>query len=185
MRYRNFAVIAVVLLFTSCEQLKYFTRLNFVLPFSREFAAPQLDTGTTLPPEGLVLSLPEVGIVTNSEESLQKFSISKEQIAEVNLRSFSELANDSAGHCNFNFVDSLNVYISARGLPEVLMAEQNNIPDNADSVSFDCIAQNLKDYFMKDTIMVRMQGRFYKVPKQAKYKTDFKFGIVANVLDVE
>lgn len=181
MGFRAFVALASLLLLASCEKIKYLSNVNVDMPFSKEFVSPAFDSGFHVPIEGLSYSLPPLAIVTGSAASIHKVGLDTSQVVAIKLKEFSQTV--SGGHrCSFDFVDSLRVYISAEGLPEILMTDQNTIPDHADSVSFHCSEQNLKEYLLKDTIYLRLQGHFNGVPEPSTFRTNFKFGTTARLL---
>jgi hypothetical protein len=173
----NLLPMAALLLFaTSCNKLRHLADINFNLPYSQEFAAPAIDSTVPIPPGGLPVSLPAVAVPTNSKTEMEKNNISSDLITVVKLKSFSQKTTTG----NFNFTDTLQVYMSAPGLPETLLAYKNGIPVNTDNIVFDCTDKNLKEYFLQDTVYLRMQGHFKTAPPAAQYKTEFTFGITAN-----
>ncbi|WP_276133883.1 hypothetical protein [Polluticoccus soli] len=181
MGYRAFTAVATLLLLASCEKIRYFSNVNVDMPYSKEFVSPAFDSGFHVPVEGMSYSLPILAVATGSLASINKMGLDTGQVIAIKLRSFSQKVS-SGHHCNFDFVDSLQVYISAVGLPEILMTDQNSIPNDADSISFHCSEQNLKDYLLKDTVYLRLQGHFNGVPEPATFKTNFKFGTTARLL---
>lgn len=181
MGYRVFVALAALLFTTSCEKIKYLSNVSLDMPYSKEFASPEFDSAFHVPVGGVSYSLPTLAIVTSSAASIRNMGLDTSQVVAIRLKSFSQKISGSH-NCNFGFVDSLQVFVSAEGLPEILMTDQNDIPNDADSISFHCSEQNLKDYLLKDTVYLRLQGHFNGVPKPSTFRTDFRFATTARLL---
>lgn len=179
MRSKIFMATAVLILLTSCNKVKYLADvdLNVDLSYSKQFSVPAVDTNY-FPENGLLYSFPVQAFETNSLEVLASHSLTTDKLDRVNLKSFSQKISKSQ---DFDFVDSVQVFISADGMPEILMAKQNNVPPDSRTINFECVDQDLKLYFLKEKIYLRMQGHFNTAPKAAIYTSNFKFNVVGNL----
>ncbi len=172
-----YLIIPVFLSLTSCDKLMYLANINITLPYSEKFSIPAPDTLIPLPPEGITYSLPPITVETNMAEELEERNMEEEQIKKIYLKNFSQKI--SGGTINFNFADSIRVYLKAKGLPEILVAYNNKVPKDIDSISFDCTDENLESYFIQDSISMRMEGHFLQMHPQANYRADFSFVMTA------
>lgn len=170
----------IMLVLVSCEKIRNMAVMNINLPYAQTLSVPTIDT-TGFPPEGMAVSFPTLALATNSIEVLNKYDIENEKIVAITLKSFIQKIVRGENR-SFDFMDKIQVYISANGLSEKLMAYNNNIPKNTDSISMACIGGDLKPYLVKDTIYLRVYGQFNKVPEQADYELDFNFGLLADML---
>jgi hypothetical protein len=57
---------------------------------------------------------------------------------------------------NLDFVKSINVYVKAPGLQDLLVATKSNIPAGSTSVLLDPTGQNIKEHLFKDKIQFRL-----------------------------
>ena len=84
---------------------------------------------------------------------------------------------------NFDFMDTIRVYVSAQGLEEKLAAKKYGIPKGQQTLELDCEDVNLKEYFIKDTMYIRFGGHFTGVPdSNAKIELTPTFNMLANPL---
>lgn len=136
-----------------------------------------------LPPEGLTVPLPPIAAATNIESNLQQYNTSSNLIETVKLGMFHLTMEQPPGQ-NFDLVDSLWMYIHADGLDKKLAAYKFDIPKGTQKVEFDIEDLELKEYFIKDSIYVTLQGHFYEVPeKGTEMKVDASFDVTANPLN--
>jgi hypothetical protein len=178
--YRSLLVVVFLFTLTSCDKLKNMITMRVNVPYSSEFVL-DADTSIMIPPGGVVISLPTMVFTPNSDDILQAHNLTENEIVEVKLRTFVQKVKDANG-ADENSVDSLELFISTKQKPELMIAHQFNISDNIDSVVFDCVADNLKDYFLQDTIYMRLQGHFNRAPKDIRYQSDMAFTIVSKPL---
>lgn len=186
MGYRVVYAVALMIFFSSCQKvnvLKNLTNLKFDLPYSQEYTAPGLDSNIQLPSTGLSYSFPAMPVATNATESMKNLNVNENQVEKMTLKSFSQQIFNTAG--GFDFADSLQVYVSAKDMPEILMAYSYDIPKNTDSLAFNCTDENLKPYMLKDTVYMRMQGHFNSIPKAATYKSNFVVSMATSLMKDE
>ena len=86
---------------------------------------------------------------------------------------------------NFDFLDTIQLYLSAAGQPEMLVAYQYVIPKGATTLDFFTVTDvNLKNYFLADTMYFRMRARINTVPEGGtKLNIASVFHMLANPLD--
>lgn len=175
--------IAAILLctFTGCDKIMNMANVNVNLSFSQIINAPEFDS-TAIPSEGLSTSLPIHSLATNSHETLAEYKVDDKKVARVTLKGFSQKILGGANK-NFDFVDTILVYASAKDQPEKLIAYNYRIPKNVDSVALECVNENLKSYVMSDTLYMRVYGHFNDVPHAADYEFNFNFKVLTNMLE--
>lgn len=131
--------------FISCKKQKEFTVSN-----SSSFTIPSSNAPITLPIE---VSTPEttsnVQTKVDSEGSSSKL-IESVILSELNLT----ITNPSNG--NFNFLNSIEIYLSSPNQPEILAAWQYDIPeDNATALKLTTSNTNLKEYLKESGLTLR------------------------------
>ena len=133
----------------SCDSLNKFTK--FTLAYTTEVTV-LASTGISLP-----IDLITPDMETNSESEFTLNNTNAELVEEILLQSLEiELTEPQNG--DFSFLKSATVYMNATGLPEIEIADINNIPDNVgNTLLFDVSDKNLKDYLSQEKFSLRVQ----------------------------
>lgn len=174
------ATAMAVLSLAACNKIKHLVNINADLPYTKAFQAPKFDTSIHIPAGGINFSLPKEAIETNSEEALALYNTTPENIISVKMSRFAQKVTDPQ-NANFDFFDSLRVYLSVPGLPEKMVAHTYHIPKGCAKLDLEYTDENLKDYFLRDTVYMRIQGHFVALPDEAtQYKIDLNFNLLAN-----
>ena len=84
----------------------------------------------------------------------------------------------------FDFLDTIQLYISTETQPEVLVAYQYNIPKWMKQISLVIVPNvNLKNYFVQDSITVRLNAHINAIPASGtEVQLSGKFSVTANPL---
>jgi len=84
-------------------------------------------------------------------QELQNQGVSPGDIQEVFLSelTLSALSPDGA---DLSFIESLDVYVEAPDLPQVLVATQDSFPDGQDVVTFDLLGVDLTEYVVSESM---------------------------------
>lgn len=182
---KAFIYTCVALAFASCDKVKELANINRDLTYSETISIPSLPGDIdTLPPGGISAYFPGQGIATNSQAFIEEYQTSPNLINHVKLTKLATVSKEPAGG-NFDFVDTLNVYLRADGLEEKLVAYKHGIPKGVSTIDLDCVSDiNLKEYFLKDTMYLRFGGHFVGVPDSAtKIELNSTFNLFANPLN--
>ena len=179
--------IVLTALFISCNKVKQLANINVDIPYTVQVTVPQVDgdpAGLPLPPGGINLPFPAVAMQTNSQQYLAQYHTSASKIVDVALKSMSLDILSPPGQ-NFDFLDNVQIYISTRTLPEVLVASANNIPNGQTTIDLATVSSvNLKDYFVQDTIIFRMSAHVNAIPASGtELQISSTFHLLANPLD--
>lgn len=175
-------VVFALLIVTSCKKLTDLANIKFVIPYSKTVAVPGLPGNPFIPPTGLTTSIPTIAVESKSEEYIKQYNTSSELITNV---VFSELKLEikEPSTQNFDLVDSIWLFVSASGLPEILSAYSYDIPDGVRTLDLTTSDFNMKEYFLKDSMYFRLQGHFHNAPDSASVFTiSSKFDVTANPL---
>lgn len=140
------AIPLAILLFSGCSALT-----RFYVTYTQEFVLqPGLGTGTPL-------SFSTPAFPTNSVQVFQVNNTSAELLEGCKLVEITGTITNPAGE-DFSFLNSVHVYISAVGLPEVEIAYRDNIPDTVgNTLSLQPTEVELVEYIKQETIIIRMQ----------------------------
>ena len=140
--------ICLLVLFTACDKIDELTK--FDMEYSQRATIPS-STGINLPFD---VFTPEME--TNSESTFAVNDTRKDLIEEIKLTDL-ELVMISPEEADFSFLNSIEVFISADGLEEILIANLDEVPEDAGNViTLDTSDTDLKEYIKKDEFSLRL-----------------------------
>lgn len=142
-------LIAVLLIFNAgCKRDKLTIAFNITDSFDFTFNS------------GGIINLPfdilTPDITTNSESEFEQNDTRADKIKEIKLNEL-RMSITSPDGKTFSFLKSLEVFISAEGLPEKLVAYAYDINSTASVLNLDCSNENLADYIKKANYKVRVK----------------------------
>lgn len=180
---RIIVVATAVLALSACtRKLEDIIQVKFSVPHTKQVNVQGLPGNPPIPPQGLTTSIPAIGVETKSEQYIKEYNTSSELVTEAKLSEL-KLAIDAPASQTFDMVDSLWLFVSASGLPEIQAAHYFNIPKGLRTLDMTTSDVNLKDYFLRDSMYFRLQGHFYNAPDSATVFTiTTKFDAVAKPL---
>lgn len=180
---KAFILLTGLITLAACKKLTSLADINFSVPVTKTFSVEGLPNSPYIPPgNGLTASIPAIPVATQSQDYIGKNNTSSNLVKEVKLGEL-KLDIDEPLTQTFDLVDSIWLYLSANGLQEILVAHKYDIPKGVRTISLNTSEDNIKDYFLKDTVSFRMQGHFYNAPDSATQLTlSLKFNAVANPL---
>lgn len=141
-----FLSLVSILLFAGCEKIDKLTQ--FDMGYKMTVVIPS-STGLNLP---FNFFTPDVQ--TDSEATFAIHSTSKELIEEVLLTKLT-LTLTSPGNGNLGFIKSIDVFISAEGLPEEKISWKTS-SSAAKTIELDVTGKDLKEYIKKDEFKLRL-----------------------------
>ncbi len=146
---QSFTLLSIIILVSnSCNKIDQFTQFN--MDFNNEIIIPS-STGINLP---INLSTPEME--TNSESTFEINDTRKDLIEEIRLTSLT-LYLSSPNNADFSFLESISVYMIAQDLPEVEIAWEDNVPENAgNQISLNVSSEDFKEYIKKAEFSLRV-----------------------------
>tara|TARA_R110001592_G_scaffold230062_4_gene486793 strand:- start:9699 stop:10253 length:555 start_codon:yes stop_codon:yes gene_type:complete len=143
-----FSILCVFILFVSCDKLDELTK--FDMEYSQRATIPS-STGVNLPFD---IFTPEME--TNSESTFAVNDTRKDLIEEITLTEL-ELIIVSPDTADFSFLNSIEIYISADGLGEILIASLDEVPEEAGNrITLNTSDADLKEYIKKDEFSLRL-----------------------------
>lgn len=141
-------IIGLLVLCSSCDKLDELTQ--FDMEYHQRVTIPS-STGIDLPFD---IFTPETE--TNSESQFEVNDTRKDLIEEIRLTEL-EMVINSPSEADFSFLNAIEVYISADGLEEILMASLEEVPDNAgNTILLNTVDVDLKEYIKKDAFSLRL-----------------------------
>ncbi len=138
------AVTVAVLVLGACKALDKLTQFNLEYRTTYDYPAnlPPFETDSLQTPE----------IVTNADREFAINNTHKNLIESVLLKQLTVTVKSPANQ-SFSFLRSVQVYISAQGLPSKLVAYKYDIGNDAGKVlNLELMDVDLKDYVKKDKI---------------------------------
>ncbi|MEM6349065.1 MAG: hypothetical protein AAF927_34580, partial [Bacteroidota bacterium] len=158
-KYLVLPVLALFLSLYSCEKLSEFTQFN--LNYTASVTVPAT-VGVDLPFD---LFTPD--IETNSETEFETEKTSKDLLEEVKLTKL-DLTITSPTDADFDFLETITVYLAAEGLPEIAIATKDMVEDGiTETLSLDVIEDDLKDYIKTDGFKLRANIKTDQVVTEA------------------
>ena len=164
-----------VLMIVSCKDLEKLTEFN--MNYTSSVTIPK-STGIDLP-----LIVPTPAVETNSESEFAVNDTRKDMIEEIILTQL-DLTITSPDDQTFSFIESIEVFIQAEDLPEVQVAYQDNVPEDAgDRLTLETTGQDLKEYIKKDMFELRIKTITDEaLSHDTDIKVDSRFFVNARVL---
>ncbi|MRI01861.1 hypothetical protein GH721_15065 [Kriegella sp. EG-1] len=141
------ALIILVLLASSCDKLDELTKFN--IDYETEVTIPA-STGISLPFD---VFTPDTE--TNSESKFDSNDTRKDLIESIKLTKL-QLNITSPEDTDFSFLESIEVYINADGLDEILIANKEEVSETVSILDLDVTDVELKEYIKKDSYSLRL-----------------------------
>ncbi len=141
-------VFLLVLPFCGCKKVDELTQFNMV------------HDATVIIPSSAGINLPfnvfSPSVTSNSEATFAVNDTRKDLIEEIKLTHLS-LRVDSPSNGNFNFLESVSIFINASGLPETKIAWRDEIPANGSTtIDLSTSTADIKEYIKKDEFSLRV-----------------------------
>ena len=169
-----FVLVASIAGFEGCNALKKLTQ--FRVNQSTEFSVPS-SLLVNVP-----VSLPSPDITTNSSQTFENNNTSADLIESVKLEEMKLTITSPAGK-SFSFLKDIQLYLSAPGMQEVLVAEKLNVSSTTGELLLDVKDVELKEYLKKDKLSLRSQVVTDEVLTQSiQIKADSRFFVDAKIL---
>lgn len=161
------AAIAVMGIAAGCGKAKNLADINVDIPYSKEVTIPPVagySYTVPLPTGGVALPFPALPIPTNSKQYVDQYKTSLDKLVKVDLKTLGIDVVSPAG-LNFDFLDTVRLYISADNEQERLVAYQYGVPKGTTTLNLTTMTDvNLKNYFIKETMYFRMDAHINAVP---------------------
>lgn len=144
-----FSIFALILSFFSCDKIDDLTKFNI------EYNEEVIIESSTVVDLPISVSTPEIS--TNSTETFENNNTSKDLIESIKLTSMTlQITDPDDG--NFNFLNAINIYISAENQEETLIAWKDEIAeDSSQTLELDTTNEDLKNYIKEDEFSLRIE----------------------------
>lgn len=141
------SIIVLAVLFVGCSKLDELTKFN--IDYETQATIPST-VGINLPFDVLT---PETE--TNSSSTFESNDTRKDLIEEIKLTKI-QLEIVTPSDADFSFLESIEVFISAEGLSEILIASKIDVPVGISLLDLDVTDVDLKEYIKKDKYTLRL-----------------------------
>lgn len=143
-------LILLIGLFFSCKKIGKLK--EFDLSYSQDITIPSGNTFFAVPFD---IKTPET--TTNTKADYKNEGTSSKLVERVTLTELIlHIKSPQSG--NFDFLNSIEVYLSSPNNAEVLVASKNNIPETGlTSLSLDVNSTDLKNYLQDDSFSLRVK----------------------------
>ncbi len=165
--------MAFITLAGACTKVKTVVDTNVDIPYSTSVAVPAsvTDTSVALPAGGLSVSFPNVSMATGSKEFLSQYNTNPDRVVSVDLKGAS-IEIETPSNTNFDYMDSIELYVSAAGQPETLMAYEYGVPKGQKVLDLVSVPNvNLKSYYLQDAMLFRVKAHINATPPTGEQLT--------------
>lgn len=164
MKTLSLTCLCSALFFTACEKAKELATFDKDVPYSYALEFPN-NTGipaSTPIPGGFPLSY-NFAYETKAQQYIKDFHTSRDNVIHVKLKNLTMQLIQPTG-ANFNFTDSIKLYVTGTGLPDLLVAYRIPMPINETNVEMNVVDANIKEYFLQDSLHVRLNATINATP---------------------
>ena len=173
---RLFAIFLFSLAFlAACNQP---ATVTFSMDYVSEVVVPS-STGVTLPFD---MWTPEQE--TDSKAQFEVNDTRKDLVEQITLETC-QLSIKYPSDQNFDFLNSIDLYLTAEGLDEILIASKKNIPENGSkTITLDPTGKDFKEYIKKDNFTLRVNTKTDKtVTREVGIEVYTDFSVKARLID--
>ena len=143
--FKSIFVFAIFVVFISCKKQKEFSVTN-----SSTFTIPSSSSIINLP---MQITTPQT--TSNIETKVNNEGSSSKLIEKVTLTSLNLIIN-APSNGNFNFLNSIEIYLSSPNQSEILVASKYDIPeDNLTTLVLNTESTDLKEYVKEKELTLR------------------------------
>ena len=143
------AVFVLFIVFSGCSVVDELTK--FDIDYNSKVTVPA-SSGVELP---IVMQTPDVE--TSSESEFESNNTRKDLIEEIQLKRMRLTITSPSGE-DFSFLKSIEIYIKADGVDEILIASLSPVPADAGSqIDLETSGADLKEYIKKDSFTLRVK----------------------------
>ena len=146
MKTKIFLLSFIILFIAGCEATKKLTQFN--MEFNNTIVISST-TGVDLP-----FNIYTPDIETNAESTFEINDTRKDLVEEIRLTSLT-FTLTSPPNADFNFLKSINIFISAEGLSEAKVAWKDDIPSDVSHINLEVTGVDLQEYIKKDEFSLR------------------------------
>ncbi|MBJ6117446.1 hypothetical protein JAO76_04550 [Pontibacter sp. BT310] len=131
-------------------------------------------------PIGLVAFAP-ITVPTNSEETFKNNRTRAELVKDVTLNKLTLSIADTAKSADFDFLETIEIFIKADGLDEVRIAYLEEVPKDVKTLDMKLTNAKLDEYIKKDSYTLRTAAKLRNtVVKDVNVNAAMRFKVTAD-----
>lgn len=171
-RFVLLAVVIITIVSVACDKID--DLLTFYIDEEEEIVV------SSNFPFGEVVPLTPVTVTTNSEETFRNNKTRAELVKDVTLNRLSLTVAEPEDK-DFNFLKSIEIYVSSEGKEEIRIAYLEDVPQHAKSIELKSTNAKLDEYLKEDTYTIRTQAELAQpVSQNIKIKAAMQFKVTAD-----
>lgn len=160
-------LLLFLLLFTGCKK-----GITFILPYSATVTIPST-VGVDVP-----VSFPTPDIPTNSQVAFENNDTRSEWITSIGINSLEAEITAPVGE-DFNFLESIHIYISADGLDELELAYLDPVPDlSVSTLTLTTTEHDFAEHIKQENFSIRTE---VVVDEVSFFEREIEIGMIFNV----
>ncbi|OWP64372.1 hypothetical protein CDA63_04890 [Hymenobacter amundsenii] len=133
-------------------------------------------------PLGQVVPLTPVSVTTRSEEKFKNENTNANLVKDVKLDRLTLTISDPNSE-NFDFLQSINIYISTNQSNKILLASQDNVPTGVNTIQLTPTTQKLDIYVKASSYTLSTEAKIRKpISRDITIRTDSRFKVTADPL---
>lgn len=174
-KHLTLSLISIVVLFSSCEKLSKLTEFDI-----KHNAEATIEAGATA---NLPFDIATPEVATNSQSEFEGQNTSSDLVESVKLKQLNVKITSPANR-NFDFLNDIELYLSADGEEEVKIAWKYDIGDNiGNELTLETGTDELKKFLVKDKYRLRLTITTDKVVNEdINVKINSVFRVDAKIL---
>ncbi|NPA43674.1 MAG: hypothetical protein GXO27_06585 [Chlorobi bacterium] len=142
-------LLVMIASLVGCKKLDELTQFEVV--YHSEAVIP-----ATIPLQSPV-DIPLPPVTTNTQQTFENHNTHKDLIEEIKLREVDLKITDPV-NSDFSFLEDIEIYMSADGLPEIKIAWKYDIPDSVgNELELETTDEELKEYLKADSFDLRVR----------------------------
>lgn len=175
LNYLIFAFLSILLF--SCQKIDSWTQFNLKVEETADIPAMiSID---------LPFNILTPNINTSITKELEIKNTKKKRVEKIHLEEL-KLTLQEDGNMSFGFLKKIEIYLKVDDLPELLIAQKENITnDIGNTLILDVNQEDLKAYIMKDTIKIKIKVTVDEiVTKDSEVLIQANFFVDARILGI-
>ncbi|WP_139925299.1 hypothetical protein [Hymenobacter sp. DG01] len=133
-------------------------------------------------PLGQIVPLTPIAVTTRSDEKFKNENTSANLVKDVKLDRLTLAITDPSSE-NFDFLQSIDIYISTDQNDKVLLASADNIPTGVNTVQLTPTTQKLDKYVKASSYTLSTTAKIRKpISRDITIRTDSRFKVTADPL---
>ncbi|MBX0291626.1 hypothetical protein K3G63_14340 [Hymenobacter sp. HSC-4F20] len=133
-------------------------------------------------PIGQFVPLTPIAVTTRSDEKFKNENTSANLVKDVKLDRLTLTITDPSSE-NFDFLQSINIYISTDQNDRILLASADNVPTGVSTLQLTPTSQKLDKYVKAGSYTLSTEAKIRKpISKDITIRTDSRFKVTADPL---